>query len=171
MLLHDTIRGKIPTAGLDAIADYYEKLARDLRVSAAIAADREQEAAKGRAAIEAAFRATPLVERLVADGTPDVLAIEAIANALSLPSFQIAAIWHRYKIDRKRARRVERDAKIAQLVRLGWSNAAVARELGRLGYACHQSTVTRRWKTHVARIKIGPLAARLPSPLVTGEAD
>lgn len=164
MLLHDRIRGKLTTPALEAVAEYFERIARDIRSSAAIQSNREQISAEQQAGLVRAFQSSPLIEQLVAAGTPDEIAIAAIAGALHLPAFQIGAIWHRYKISRRRARKLERDAKAVQLVERGWSNAAIARELERLGYRCHPATVTRIWKRHVARSKIGPLAAPLPTP-------
>lgn len=134
------LQGRIPAAALDAVADYFTKLATDLRRTSEYHQEREAEAAKARHHIQLAHKVAP---RVRFDG------VDSVARRFNLPAFQVAAIARAVERQQIRAQREYRDSKIVQLVGRGWSNAAIARELQRRGVACHAATITRVWKRHL----------------------
>lgn len=149
MLLHHDIRGRMGPAVADNVADYFERLARDLRLSADDQRERDQRQTAAAERIALAHALAPSVQDDIEHGELTENAIATAAQHYRLAPSQLAAWFRQHQIDQARARREYRDIKIIQLVKRKWSNAAVARELARLGYIVHPATVTRVWKRHL----------------------
>ncbi len=134
---------------LNAVADYHDAMARELRRRA----ERLQKIDAMQAAcvtkVDQLADSYKTVLAYIAQGYNSAeSAIEAAARDLGLPPATVAGWWKTFTRNRDRAQRDERDGAILKLVQLGMTNEDIARRFG-----VHENTVSRA----ISRSLSGPL--------------